>query len=278
MRTSTPSFTNLISNPVVTIIILLAVSLFLLFSPITFSAHIKTACFAPIRPFQWATCFCSNTASDFFENIFSSWRDAQAKRELEEQVAALKNTITGQQDALYKLQNKLHLVSKFQAENKPGKTALIPADIIGYDASNFRKSIVISAGQKQGVTCNDVVVANNALIGRVVTVNSGNSVVQLITDPSSRIPGRVLQTREQVILEGNASPLCQLKYVPRAAKLKKGDDIVSSDIGGQYPPSLPIATVVDISTKGGNLFQSVKVQPKVNIAKIESVIVLTNIH
>ncbi len=278
MRTSTPSFTNLISNPVVTIIILLAVSLFLLFSPITFSSRIKTTCVAPIRPFQWATCFCSNTASDFFENIFSSWRDAQAKRELEEQVAALKNTITGQQDALYKLQNKLHLVSKFQTENKPGKTALTPADIIGYDASNFRKSIVISAGQKQGIKCNDAVIANNALIGRVVTVNSGNSVVQLITDPSSRIPGRVLQTREQVILEGNASPLCQLKYVPRAAKLKKGDDIVSSDIGGQYPPSLPIATVVETSTKGGNLFQSVKVQPKVNIAKIESVIVLTNIH
>ncbi len=278
MRTSTPSFTNLISNPVVTIIILLAMSLFLLFSPIAFSSRIKTTCVAPIRPFQWATCFCSNTVSDFFDNIFSSWRDAQAKRELEEQVSALKNTITEQQDTLYKLQIKLHLVSKFQAENKPGKTALVPADIIGYDASNFRKSIVISAGQKQGIKCNDAVIANNALIGRVVTVNSGNSVVQLITDPSSRIPGRVLQTREQVILEGNAGPLCQLKYVPRTAQLKKGDDIVSSDIGGQYPPSLPIATIVETSTKGGNLFQTVKAQPKVNIARIESVIVLTSNH
>jgi len=276
MRTSTPSFTNLIRNPVVTIIILLAISLFLLFSPITFSSRIKTTCVVPIRPFQWAACFCSNTVSDFFENIFSTWRDVQAKRELEEQVSALKNIITEQQDALYKLQNKLNLVSRFQAENKPGKTTFIPADIIGYDSSNFRKSIVISAGQKQGIKCNDVVIANNALIGRVVTVNSGSSVVQLITDPASRVPGRVLQTRDQVIIEGNASSLCQLKYVPRAAKLKKGDDIVSSDIGGQYPPSLPIATISEISTKGGNLFQSVKVQPKVDIAKIESVIVLAN--
>lgn len=276
MRTSTPSFTNLIRNSVVTIIILLAASLFLLFSPTKYSYRIKTTCVAPIRPFQWATCFCSNIVSDFFENIFSNWRDAQAKKQLVEQVSTLKNTITEQQDVLYKLQNKLSLVSRFQAENKPGKATFIPADIIGYDASNFRKSIVINAGQKQGVKDNDVVMSNNALIGRVVTVNGGNSVVQLITDPSSRVPGRVLQTREQVIVEGNASALCQLKYVPRAAKLKKGDDIVSSDIGGLFPPSLPIATIVEISTKGGNLFQSVKAQPKVNIANIESVIVLTN--
>ncbi|MEK7750123.1 MAG: rod shape-determining protein MreC, partial [Planctomycetota bacterium] len=106
--------------------------------------------------------------------------------------------------------------------------------------------------------------------------SGGSSVVQLITDPASRIPGRVLQTREQVIIEGNATGFCQLKYVPRWAKLKKGDDIISSDIGGFYPPSLPIATVVETAVKGGDLFQSVKVLPKVNISKIEQVLVIIN--
>jgi len=64
--------------------------------------------------------------------------------------------------------------------------------------------------------------------------------------------------------------------VPRWAKLKKGDDIISSDIGGFYPPSLPIATVVETEVKGGALFQSVKVLPKVNISKIEHVFVIIN--
>ena len=126
----------------------------------------------------------------------------------------------------------------------------------------FRKSITVNAGSKQGVKPNDIVVSNNALIGKVVSVSGGSCVVQLITDPASRIPGRVLQTREQVIVEGNATGFCQLKYVPRWAKLKKGDDIVSSDIGGFFPPSLPIATVVETEVKGGDLFQSVKVLPK----------------
>lgn len=198
------------------------------------------------------------------------------KQRLEDQVSLYKNKLLEQQDTIYKLENKLYMLAKFQTENKNSKTTLIPADIVGYDTSNFRKSITINAGSKHGVKQDDIVVSNNALVGRVTMVSKGSSVVQLITDPASRIPGRVVQTREQVLLEGNATAFCQLKYVPRWAKLKKGDDIVSSEIGGVYPPSLPIATVVETEMKGGALFQSVKVAPRVNIANIESVLVVTH--
>ncbi|HHT9114905.1 MAG: rod shape-determining protein MreC [Planctomycetes bacterium] len=209
------------------------------------------------------------------DKALSAWRDAHIKKQLEEQVSQFKNKIIEQQDTIYKLQSKLHTLSEIPAENK-NKTKPIPADIIGYDSLTFRKSITVNAGSKHGVKPNDIVVSNNALVGKVVLVSGGSSVVQLITDPASRIPGRVLQTREQVIIEGNATGFCQLKYVPRWAKLKKGDDIISSDIGGFYPPSLPIATVVETEVKGGALFQSVKVLPKVNISKIEHVFVIIN--
>lgn len=275
MRTSTPSFTNLIKNPLTTITVLLLISLVLLFLPPKLSGYVKATCTIPFRPLQWAACLCSNSASNFFDKIIAAWKDAQVKIQLEEQISYLKNTITEQQDAIYKLQNKLQALSKFQAESKNSKANTVPADIISYDTSSFRKSIIINVGSKHGVKPNDIVVSNNALVGKVSTVSGGSSVVILITDPSSRVPGRVLQTREQVIIEGNSSKFCQLKYVPRWAKLKTGDDIVSSDIGGFYPPSLPVATIVENKMEGGALFQSVKVLPKVNISKIESVLVIT---
>ncbi|MCF6154088.1 MAG: rod shape-determining protein MreC [Candidatus Brocadia sp.] len=274
MRTSTPSFSDLIKNPLATIITLLAVSLVLLFLPPKLSNRIKMTCVAPVRPIQWATCFCSNSASNFFDRVISAWQDTHRKKQLEEQVSQFKNQLVEQQDTIYKLQSKLYTLSKFQAENKNAKTKLLPADIIGYDTSNLRKSIIINAGSKHGVKPDDIVVSNNALIGKITSVSGGNSAVQLITDPASRIPGRIVQTREQVIVEGDATILCKLKYVPRWAKLKPGDDIVSSDIGGFYPSSLPIATVVENKTKDGDLFQSVKALPKVNISKIESVLVI----
>ncbi|HHT9110698.1 MAG TPA: rod shape-determining protein MreC [Candidatus Brocadiaceae bacterium] len=276
MRTSTPNFSSLVNNPLTTIVTLLALSLVLLFSPTKLSNRIRMACAVPIRPLQWATCFCSNSASNFLDRLIATWQDTRMKQGLEDQVSLYKNKLLEQQDTIYKLESKLSMLSKFQAENKNSKTTLITADIIGYDTSNFRKSITINAGSKHGVKQDDIVISNNALVGRVTMVSKGSSVIQLITDPASRIPGRVVQTREQVLLEGNATAFCQLKYVPRWAKLKKGDDVVSSEIGGVYPPSLPIATVVETEMKGGALFQSVKVLPKVNIANIESVLVVTH--
>jgi rod shape-determining protein MreC len=276
MRTSTPNFSSLVNNPLTTIVTLLALSLVLLFSPTKLSNRIRMTCAVPMRPLQWATCFCSNSASNFFDRLIDTWQDTRMKQGLEDQVSLYKNKLLEQQDTIYKLESKLQMLSKFQAENKNSKTTLITADIIGYDTSNFRKSITINAGSKHGVKQDDIVISNNALVGRVTMVSKGSSVVQLITDPASRIPGRVVQTREQVLIEGNVTGFCQLKYVPRWAKLKKGDDVVSSEIGGVYPPSLPIATVVETEMKGGALFQSVKVLPKVNIANIESVLVVTH--
>lgn len=275
MRTSTPSFTNLIKNPLTTVIFLLLISLVLLFLPPKLSSHIKITCTVPFRPLQWAVCLCSNSASDFFNRIITAWRDARVKGQLEEQMSHLQNTIIEQQDTIHRLQNKLQNLSTFLAEDRNSKMNTVPADIIGYDTSNFRKSIVINVGSKHGVKSGNTVVSNNALVGKVSVVGGRSSVVILVTDPSSRVPGRVLQTREQVIVEGNSSNFCQLKYVPRWAKLKAGDDIVSSDIGGFFPSSLPVATIVENKIEGGTLFQSVKVLPRVNISKIESVLVIT---
>jgi len=102
MRTSTPSFSSLIKTPLATIIILLAISLVLLFLPSNISNHIRMTCVAPIRPLQWATCFCSNSASNFFDKIISTWQDAQVKKQLEQQVSQFKNKIIEQQDTIYK--------------------------------------------------------------------------------------------------------------------------------------------------------------------------------
>lgn len=254
----------------------MATSLLLLFLPLKFSNRIKMTCVAPIRPLQWATCFCSNSASNFFDKIISSWQTTQGKKNLEHQVLQFKNKLIEQQDTIYKLENRLRTLLKFQAENNIIKKSPIPADIIGYDASSFRKNIIINVGAKHGIKPDNIVISDNALVGKVISVSGSNSVVQLITDPASRIPGRVVQTREQVILEGDGTVFCKLKYVPRWAKLNKGDDIVTSDIGGFYPVSLPVATVVENKTKSGALFQSVKVLPRVNISKMESVLVIQN--
>jgi len=276
MRTSKPDFYEFISHPLTIITILLATSLTFLFLPKKISNQIKMACVVPVRPIQWSACICSNSFSDFVYKVYSLWHDDTTKDELEKEVLKLNNKIIEQQDTIYKLRNKLRMISEFQTHHSETSAKRILADIIGFDTSQFRKSITVNAGTKHGVKKNDLVISRNALIGKIVTVSKGTSIVLLITDPASRLPGRILQTREQVIVEGNASPYCRLKYVPRWSKVKKGDDIVSSQIGSFSVASLPIATVIENKARGGALFQTVKALPKVDISKIESVLIIAN--
>src|SRR3990167_5003270 len=106
MRTATPSFSDLIKTPIAAIIILLAISLSFLFLPPKLSNRIKMTCVVPMRPLQWATCFCSNSANNFLDKVFSGWRNAHVKKQLEEQVSKFKNKIIEQQDTIYKLQDR----------------------------------------------------------------------------------------------------------------------------------------------------------------------------
>lgn len=236
------------------------------------------SCILPVRPIQWSLCLCSNSVSNFFHKVLFLLDGEQTKKKYEAEIEHCNNKIIEQQDTIYRLQNKIYNLVKLHNEYRGFKSKTIPAEIIGYDTSLFRKNITINIGSKHGIKQNHIVVANNALVGRISSVDFSTSTVQLITDPASRIPGKVLRTREQVIIEGNASHFCTLKYVPRWTKLKKGDDIVTSNIGGFYLSSLPVATVIEYEKKGGALFQYVKVLPKVNILNLESVLVIVNEH
>lgn len=79
------------------------------------------ACVMPVRPFQWATCLSSNTASDFFHRIAYIWAENETNTERENEVAELKNKIIELQDTNYKLQDKLSAVSEFHKEQKKNK-------------------------------------------------------------------------------------------------------------------------------------------------------------
>lgn len=136
------------------------------------------ACVMPVRPFQWATCLSSNTASDFFHRIAYIWAEDETNTERENEVAELKNKIIELQDTNYKLQDKLSAVSEFHKEQKKTKSHIIPADIIGYDTSIFRRSITINVGIKHGVKDNNVVVAKNALVGVISVAGARTSQVR----------------------------------------------------------------------------------------------------
>jgi rod shape-determining protein MreC len=139
----------------------------------------------------------------------------------------------------------------------------LAARVIADSGGAFVRSLLINAGQRDGVARGQAAVVDDGLIGRVAEVGELSARVLLITDLNSRIPVIVESTRDQAILAGDNSDRPRLLYLPPTLRLTPGDRIVTSGTGGVFPPGLPVGVVASV-TDGG-----VRVQPFADWNRIE---------
>jgi rod shape-determining protein MreC len=59
-------------------------------------------------------------------------------------------------------------------------------------------------------------------------------------------------------------------------ELKSGEIVLSSGLGGAYPSDLLIGQVISVIKRQTDLFQSAVVQPVVDFANLNAVLVITN--
>ncbi|MEE9514950.1 MAG: rod shape-determining protein MreC [Candidatus Brocadiales bacterium] len=255
-------------------IVLLIVCLSLLTIPSRVSDHIKITLSRPLAPIQKAFLTAGTAVQKTLVWLPRSWKTSSKVSDLEEDVFILENVIVAQKTTIDRLQTKLSSVTEYYKEGVLEQKPLL-ANVVAYDTSDQRKSMLIDEGSRHGVTENSVVIADAALVGRVSTVGKSTSRVILITDPASKVPARILETEDVGIVEGGSGNSCRLKYLSRwGQRVEKGYKVVSSSIGGIFPDSLLIATVAEDIAKEGSPYSTLKLRPRVNPARVNTVLVL----
>jgi rod shape-determining protein MreC len=86
--------------------------------------------------------------------------------------------------------------------------------------------------------------------------------VILISDPEHAIPIQVNRTGARTIGLGTGrSGLLSLPYLPQNADVIVGDLLVSSGLGGVYPPGYPVGKVTAVVRDPGQPLLSVEAEP-----------------
>jgi rod shape-determining protein MreC len=255
------------------IFVFVIVSISLLFIPESITNNIKVTVASPLAPVQKLISHTSNFFKNGFKKLAALSTAVDEKNDLEKEVFLLENKIIKQQDIINVSKKKLEIVSEYK-KDIDDKEEPVVADIIGFDVSSFRKSIIVDVGEKQGVSVGDVVVFGNALVGRISATGNSSGRVMLITDPASNVPSRFLKSRTQGMVQGTADGKCMMKYVPRRVKVDKPEKIISSGMGGVFPKSLYIGNVIEVKQKSASLFKDIKIIPRIDISKIENVLVI----
>ncbi len=120
------------------------------------------------------------------------------------------------------------------------------------------------------------VISPDGLIGRIVDVRLGASIVQVLTDPASTVSAHLVRTRTPGIVEGDARGTLRFKYMARdAAGIEIGDVLVTSGQGELFPRGIPIGRVQAIDDRGPALFHYAALEPAVDFARIDEVLLVT---
>ena len=151
----------------------------------------------------------------------------------------------------------------------------LSGEIIAREWGGWVRSLTVNRGRSEDVTRLTAVIAPDGLIGRVVDVRPGASVVQVLIDPASTVGAHAVRSRTAGIVEGEPRGTMRFKYMARdGAGLEVGDLVVTSGSGGLFPRGIPIGRVRAIDDRGSALFHYAQLAPAVDFARIDEVLLI----
>jgi rod shape-determining protein MreC len=163
----------------------------------------------------------------------------------------------------------------------------VTAQVIARDPTLWYQTIQVDKGSADGVSLNDPVTGDGALVGKVTTVDSNVSVVTLITDHSYAVTAEVEdQGGDAGVLVpavGNPNQLL-LQDLPAHAPIQAGQPVItagfkSGALDSLYPAGIPIGQVSSSFDQNELLnSQQVPVSPQADLRHLSVVQILTRPH
>lgn len=187
--------------------------------------------------------------------------------------------------ALSASQAELNSLVEAKAENQRLKEALqfteetdgttVLARVVGLNATPHFQSLRINRGEDDGVRVGMPVVTPRGVVGQVVRAVGGSADVMVMLDPQSRIGALVQRSRVRgtVVGAGDGQKML-LDFVRREDDIADGDQVITAGTDGIYPRGLVVGTVKSVSRPTVGLFLVGQVEPAVDLARVEEVLVL----
>jgi len=152
----------------------------------------------------------------------------------------------------------------------------LTGEIIAREWGGWVRSLTVNRGRANDVRRLTAVISPDGLVGRVVDVRPGAAVVQVLTDPTSTVGAHAVRTRTPGVVEGEPRGTIRFKYQARdGGALQVGDLVVTSGLGGLFPRGIPVGRVRAIDDRGSALFSFATLEPSVDFAKIDEVLLVT---
>lgn len=213
-----------------------------------------------------------NNNDKFFENIeqLKSENNSlqQKNSELEQQLREYE-IIKNENE---QLKQQLNLAEKY------GQFKTVPGTIISRDISNYSKTLVINIGSDNGIKEKMTVIAEQGLVGYVVSTTNKTAKIQTITDSASATSCLASSTRDTMICKGTIEnkPQLSASNIATDARIIQGDSVETSGLGGIYVKGIHVGKIKKVNAGSNKTDSYAVIETAVDFEKLETVLVITN--
>lgn len=154
----------------------------------------------------------------------------------------------------------------------------IAARVWARDSADWFHSLLVHPAAPVAVGNAVVTLAGGrpAVLGQVRDILPDGKVrVVLLTDPFSALSAHVNRNGEQGLVKGLGSNRLLLDYLYSDADVHPGDDVVSSGLGGVFPPNLLVGRVLEVQAPAGGSAKKAVLIPSARLGYHREIMILS---
>ena len=160
------------------------------------------------------------------------------------------------------------------------EASYVSAFVIGRDPLDEFGGFTLDQGSTDGVAVNDAIISDRGyLLGVVVEVDATSCKVMTILHPSFNAAGVISRTRENGIITGSADYAadgqCVLTNLDRTTEARKGDQVITTGLGGVFPANLLVGTVQEVVPEQSGKSSSAVILPGADPRTVKHVFIVT---
>lgn len=157
---------------------------------------------------------------------------------------------------------------------KLGDRVLV-AELLRVELDPYRQQVLVDKGTRSGVYVGQPVLDAHAVMGQVVVTNPLTATVLLITDADHALPVQISRNglRTIAIGTGRINQL-RLPHLPKNTDVRIGDLLITSGMGGVFPPGYPVARIVEVADDPNSSFATVMAEPTARLDRSYEVLLV----
>jgi len=230
--------------------------------------HVRNGVMSVLSPFQRGTTAVLHPIGDIFAGAIHYGQLSTQNNQLRAQIGVLQRR-TAMDNYSLAAARQVETLSRLSFTN----LSSVVGSVIAPASSNFRQTIEINLGTREGVGPGMPVVGTSGLIGTIISSTGSTSVVELVLDAHFGVGVLLGPTYFRAVGTGTGLSLEQLQStsaVPHVGQVA----ITSGQDNGAYPPGIPVGAVTSVTKSASGQLARVTISPSVNFSQLQYVSVL----